>query len=344
MHTMARPACFLAGPGYRYFRHGCPLSALLFSFALKSLMVLVRTTFRNRVGPSHCCLSNVTYADDFDAILRDDAEFPALKRRLDLYCSASVARVNIAKSFVLWSCSWTGHHDDSLGIKSRWDGGKFLGVFLGNTAAYTRQNWEFLFPRFRRVLGRWFRYRHLCSVTDRVLVVNQLAGSVLWHCLKVLQPPDDFLHQAQKIILDFIWDGIHWINGPTLYQERRFGGVGLVDFSTKVRAFRIAAAYKLLARPDASDPPVVVAHATLCAVPNPVFHFREFFLRRPAIRFRYSFYQSLFDSWFALPFRLLLNFTARDVFLSRLTSLVLRDSLCEPSIMGFYACGSSSSY
>ena len=64
----------------------------------------------------------------------------------------------------------------------RRDGLKYLGVFLGNEAVVKR-NWETVIERAEEKMRRWKWLLPQMSYRGRVLVLNNLVGSLLWHRL-----------------------------------------------------------------------------------------------------------------------------------------------------------------
>ncbi len=84
------------------------------------------------------------------------------------------------------------------------------------------------------------------SYRGRVLVINNLVASMLWHKVMVLNPPKALITSVQKIILDFFWSGYHWIRAAALYLPLCEGGQGLVDVSSRIGAFRLKTAQRFL--------------------------------------------------------------------------------------------------
>ncbi|KAK3531870.1 hypothetical protein QTP70_033418, partial [Hemibagrus guttatus] len=84
----------------------------------------------------------------------------------------------------------------------------------------------------------------------RVLVVNNLAASTLWHKTNVMELPEELVSSIQRSIVDFFWSGQHWLPAAVLYLPVQEGGQGLVDVRSRIRAFRIQAAQRLLYHKD----------------------------------------------------------------------------------------------
>ncbi|CAM4641581.1 unnamed protein product [Leuciscus chuanchicus] len=64
--------------------------------------------------------------------------------------------------------------------------------------------------------------------------------------MMILEPPEELVKEIQKNLVDFFWSGQHWLRAPVLYLPIQEGGQGLVDISSRIRAFRLQAARRLL--------------------------------------------------------------------------------------------------
>ncbi len=62
----------------------------------------------------------------------------------------------------------------------------------------------------------------------------------------ILEPPKDLVERIQKQMVDFFWSGQHWLRAPVLFLPIQEGGQGLVDIGSRVKAFRLQTAQKLL--------------------------------------------------------------------------------------------------
>ena len=59
----------------------------------------------------------------------------------------------------------------------------------------------------------------------KVLIINNLVASTLWHRLKCLESPAG-LSKVQAVILNFFWDKLHWVPQSVLYLPKEEGGRG----------------------------------------------------------------------------------------------------------------------
>lgn len=57
----------------------------------------------------------------------------------------------------------------------------------------------------------------------------------MWHHVTVLEPPETFIRDIQKRIVDFFWSGQHWTRAPVLYLPLQESGQSLTDRSCRVK-------------------------------------------------------------------------------------------------------------
>ncbi|KAK3570288.1 hypothetical protein QTP86_017197 [Hemibagrus guttatus] len=98
-------------------------------------------------------------------------------------------------------------------------------------------------------LSRWKRLVLKRSYRGRTLVINNLAASSLWHKLACVDPPPNLLANIQAQLVDFFWDGLHWIPQSVLHLLKEEGGQGLVQLSSRAAAFRLQFIQRLLTGP-----------------------------------------------------------------------------------------------
>ena len=89
------------------------------------------------------------------------------------------------------------------------------------------------------VIKSWTFFSKGLSFIGRVLVVNSLCASKLWYIISVLQPPQNFISSLQKVFIDFVWQGRHWVKSNILYLRKSQGGLGLVYILSILHAFRL---------------------------------------------------------------------------------------------------------
>ncbi|TWW74457.1 Transposon TX1 uncharacterized 149 kDa protein ORF 2 [Takifugu flavidus] len=111
---------------------------------------------------------------------------------------------------------------------------------------FEKKNWEGAVEQVCTRLSKWKWLLPQLSYRGRVLIANNLVASTLWHRLTVLPSPAGLIERVQKLIVDFFWSGQHWLRSAVLYLPVQEGGQGLVDIASRVTAFRLQAAQRLL--------------------------------------------------------------------------------------------------
>ena len=234
----------------RGIRQGCPLSGQLYSLAIEPLISRLRNRIKGLSLPgmlSSPPLTVTAYADDVNVFIQDQGDVQVLVDSLALYEKASSATVNWAKSEALQVGRWREGTVPCLPGGLQWgrNGMRVLGVYLG-TEEYQKQNWEGVLEKVCAKLSKWIWLLPQLSYRGRVLVANNLIASTLWHRLVVLPPPTGLIEEVQRQLVNFFWSGQHWIRAAALYLPVDEGGQGLIDIKSRVLAFRLAAAQRLL--------------------------------------------------------------------------------------------------
>ena len=236
-------------PIFKGIRQGCPISGQLYSLAIEPLLCRLRARFTGISLHKDSLFPLVVsaYADDINIFIKDQKDVQKVIQSLDLYEKASCAKVNWAKCKALQVGQWEGDRRPSLPGGLEWgvNGLKVLGVFLG-TSAFREKNWEGLIEKVCAKLSKWKWLLPQLSYRGRVLVINNLVASTLWHRLAVLPPPRGLIDHIQRTLIDFFWSGKHWIRAAALDSPVQEGGQGLIDVSARVLAFRLKAVQRLL--------------------------------------------------------------------------------------------------
>lgn len=233
----------------RGIRQGCPLSGQLYSLAIEPFLNNIRNKlngFHLLNSPLSMPLTLAAYADDVNIFISEQADVSILKESISLYGRASSAKVNWAKCEALY-CGTANSRMPTLpsGLQWKTNGMKVLGVYLGDPD-FEKQNWEGVVAKVCARLSKWHWLLPQLSYRGRVLVINNLVASTLWHRLKVLSPPGSLIDDVQKHLVDFFWTGQHWIPAAALYLPVEEGGQGLMDVRSKMMSFRLQTVQRLL--------------------------------------------------------------------------------------------------
>ena len=163
-------------------KQGDPISAALYCLALEPLLVYLRSRMTSSSLNVHGDLFITSaYADDLCVLCTNNEGFDIIKEALRIYEKASSAKVNYSKSVGLWSGSWKERDDLPLGLKWTKDGFKYLGIFLGNTESFEKKNFVSIKSDIEIVLKKWKFLAPILSYRGRVLIINNLCASKLWH-------------------------------------------------------------------------------------------------------------------------------------------------------------------
>ena len=95
---------------------------------------------------------------------------------------------------------------------------------------------------------RWLHSQ--MSFRGRVLVLNNLVASLLWHRLACLDPPSCLIAGIQAKMVKFLWDKFHWVPQSVLFLSRDEGGQGLVHLARRIATFRLQFIQRCLTGPE----------------------------------------------------------------------------------------------
>ena len=181
------------------------------------------------------------YADDVSIFVTADAGFTLVDQTYTAFSLASGACLNTKKSQGLWVGRWIGRSDAPLNFYWNSEGLPFLGVHLGNTVNYFKQNWVKCKERLNKTFNSWSRLSNSLSFKGKVLIANQLAASKIFHFLAVLSPPENILNELQNLIVNFVWSNKrHWLRKEVLYEQPDEGGLGLACLQARVLSYRFS--------------------------------------------------------------------------------------------------------
>ena len=93
--------------------------------------------------------------------------------------------------------------------------------------------------RVTSVIKSWTFFSKRLSFIGRVLVVNSLCASKVWYIISVLQPPYNYISSLQRVFIDVVWQGCHWVKSDRLYLRKSQGSLGLVHMLSILHAFRL---------------------------------------------------------------------------------------------------------
>ena len=229
---------------------------------------------------------------------RDQADVDTLRTITEDFCAVSAAKVNWGKSEALAVGRW-GSGLPLLPQQLTWrrDGLKYLGICVGSDQ-FLLKNWDGMAEKLEGRLARWKWLLPQLSYRGRVLIINNLVASALWHKLACVEPPPGLLAHIQARMVDFFWDRLHWVPQCVLFLPREEGGQGLVHLASRAATFRLQFIQRYLTGP----PEVVWRGVTSCVLrlagglglDTALFLMNPRFLKLTVLP---SFYRGLFKSW-----------------------------------------------
>ncbi len=180
------------------------------------------------------------YADDVIVMISRQSDIRTLLKLLSVFRGLSSAKVNWRKSEALLLGKWLeGKPELPEGLVWGTSGIKYLGVFLGDDLIM-QKNWEGVIEKIKGRLEKWKCLSQNISYRGRILIVNNLVASSLWHKFACVDPP---IHLLAK---DFFWDKLHWVPQSVLFLPKEEGGQGLIHLQSRIAAFRLQRIQRIL--------------------------------------------------------------------------------------------------
>ncbi len=173
-------------------------------------------------------------------------DIQVLSRLLRTFNGLYSARVNWRKSETLLLGKWA-HGKPGIPEGLIWGkfGFKYLGVFLGDELT-VQKNWEGVIEKVKGHLNKWKCLVPKMSYRGRILIINNLVASSLWHRFACVDPPVQLFTKIQAILVDFFWDKLHWVPQNVLFLPKEEGGHGLIHRQSRIATFRLQFVQKLL--------------------------------------------------------------------------------------------------
>ena len=216
-------------------RQGCPLSVVLFILAMEPLACAIKQdpSIHGLLVPGSGGreAKATLYMDDLTVLCSDNRSVFNCLRWCDLFSQASRAKLNRAKSEILY-INWK-EEKLTLGLGEKQDRIKLLGIEIGREMEI--KNWEQKLPKLKGKLLSW-EQRDL-TITGKVLVLKAEVLASLTSLAATLPVPSTFVTALRRVMFQFIWGSQQeLLKRDIMYRPFEKGGKAVPDFSPKLNA------------------------------------------------------------------------------------------------------------
>lgn len=221
----------------RGVRQGCPLSPLLYIFAIEILLMSIQHNkhIRGIETPGYTYRHRVTaYADDATLTLKDDSSVAYAFDQIHVYEKASGSKLNMTKTEGLYIGEHAGKTTGPVPITWKSDSLKILGCKIGNDM---RQDWDKALDKLRNKLANWQKRNiTICGKTTLIKAYG-LAG--ITYLASVFPLPESVALQLHKVIFTFLWNHRNeLVTRETCHLPKTNGGLAIPNLTLHAKALQ----------------------------------------------------------------------------------------------------------
>jgi hypothetical protein len=99
-------------------------------------------------------------------------------------------------------------------------------------------------------LTQWEKVPQAASYQERKQTLRQLVSAKLTHILTILRQPTTFFDKFHRLMVSFIWEGLHWRLPNFVHDRLENGGVDTNHFPTRIKTLRFSFLQNFIASSD----------------------------------------------------------------------------------------------
>ena len=223
----------------RGVRQGDPIAAYLFTLAIELLAIKIRNNNDIKgLSINDTTIKLSMYADDMTGLVIGHESIIELMKLLDTFKIVSGLGVNIDKTEIM--CLGSSKKDEKLtkmGYKLVEDM-KITGVvFSYNNDIFLNKNFRGTLINIDKTLTIW-KQRHL-SILGKIQIIKTYGISKIIFITNMINIPDFFITELNKIFYKFVWNGTDKIKRKTIIANIEEGGAKMPDLQSILETQKI---------------------------------------------------------------------------------------------------------
>ena len=212
----------------RGVRQGCPLSPLLYTLIIETLVTAIRHDKRIEGIPvpgSQDESKISAYADDGTLTLKDDRSVARAFEVIQQYEAASGSKLNMEKTEGIYVGQQAGRTTGPVPITWKTDAITVLGTKMGNNM---EQDWQKQLDKLEKRFDAW-KHRSL-TILGKAVLIRTYAIATIVYLASIFPIPPNITVKAQRLCFQFLWQNRNeLVSRATCHLSLGDGGLGIPD-------------------------------------------------------------------------------------------------------------------